>query len=463
MVRILIAILLAAAAFGAIAFGAEGRVYVLLWFDTEDYVLPAADDAALRLARDLTKLGVRATFKVVGEKARALEARGRKDVIQALAAHDIGYHSDTHSLPPAPAVYLRTLGFLEGAAEFERRERRGLADVRGAFGVMPSCYGQPGASWGPQTNLALRRLGIPVYLDEGSHVGLDHQPFWYGGLLYVFNIGRFTLRANLDDESRLPGTLRAFDAAAEELRARGGGVISIYYHPTEFVTTEFWDAVNFAHGVYPEPGEWKMPRRRSPEASELAYRILNRFVEHAKGVSGVRFVTARELPPLMAVPVPQKPDRKRIAEHMARRITPLDDMSAADMLLVLLGVDPLVVDGPTARVETTLGAATISRPAFDRAKADVIDFVRRNYRLPSSAWVASGQLSLADFTATLAGDDGAAPSVTVRKGNLEFEKHFATDPEGAFRWVIHPDGFRAPELLDLARLQGWTLKPAKLR
>ena len=40
-----------------------------------------------------------------------------------------------------------------------------------------------------------------------------------------------------------------FDKSAEELRARGGGVISIYYHPTEFVTTEFWDGVNFARGA----------------------------------------------------------------------------------------------------------------------------------------------------------------------------------------------------------------------
>ena len=55
----------------------------LLWFDTEDYVEPTADDAALRLALELEKMGVRATFKVVGEKARMLESRGRRDVIRA--------------------------------------------------------------------------------------------------------------------------------------------------------------------------------------------------------------------------------------------------------------------------------------------------------------------------------------------------------------------------------------------
>ena len=45
-------------------------IYVTLWFDTEDYILPESDDAAKRLAEMLTRLGIKATFKVVGEKAQ---------------------------------------------------------------------------------------------------------------------------------------------------------------------------------------------------------------------------------------------------------------------------------------------------------------------------------------------------------------------------------------------------------
>jgi len=56
-------------------------VYVVLWFDTEDYILPASDDAAKRIANFLTSQGIRATFKIVGEKARFLEGRQRRDVI----------------------------------------------------------------------------------------------------------------------------------------------------------------------------------------------------------------------------------------------------------------------------------------------------------------------------------------------------------------------------------------------
>jgi len=66
-----------------------------------------------------------------------------------------------------------------------------------------------------------------------------------------------------------------------------------------------------------------------------------------------------------------------------------------------------------------------------------------------------------DFS--LAADDGRSPEVEVRKGVLVSEKHFATDARRAFSWPIHPPGFNPAVLLDLGRLQGWTLKPARLR
>jgi hypothetical protein len=446
---------------------AAGPVYVVLWFDTEDYVEPAADDAVLHIARDLTGLGVRATFKVVGEKARVLEQRGRWDVVRALAPHDIGYHSNFHSIPPAPSVYLRDLGYVEGAAEFERRERAGALDVQRIFGVRPTCYGQPGSSWAPQTNTALRRMGISVYLDEGTQVGLDNQPFWYGGLLHIFNMGRFTMRAPLDGAAPVENSYQRFDRAAAELAARGGGTISIYYHPTEFVTTEFWDAVNFAKGADRERADWRSPRRRTDADSERCYGILHAYVAHMKNVPGVRFATAREMLQLYGSPTPTSVNRTRIAEHMAKKqtylLTEQDSLSAADMMLALLGMDPQVVDGPATRIASTLRADSIPRAAWERAKADVQASIRANKRLPAEVWIGSEKLSIGDFAATLAAYDGTSASAGVHRANIEFEKYFSTDAKGSFSWPIHPEGFSAPELLELGRLQGWTLKPARLR
>ena len=160
-------------------------------------------------------------------------------------------------------------------------------------------------------------------------------------------------------------------------------------------------------------------------------------------------------------------DAKRAAIHLADRQTYLAQgrwtYSAADLLLNLLGVEPQSVEGPTSRAESTWRGTSVPRAALRQAAADVAGFVRRNRRLPAVAWLGSQTLSLADFTATLAGDDGTSPEIPVRRGNLEFEKQFSTDAKGSFSWPIHPEGFQAPELMELGRLQGWTLKPARLR
>jgi len=70
-------------------------------------------------------------------------------------------------------------------------------------------------------------------------------------------------------------------------------------------------------------------------------------------------------------------------------------------------------------------------------------------------------LSLADFAATLAGSSGRDGDVPVAHGNIEFESYFASDGRRSFNWIIHPEGFDGASLLELARLQGWTLKPAR--
>ena len=230
-------------------------IYVTLWFDTEDYILPQSDDAAQRLAEMLTRLGIKATFKVVGEKVRVLEQRGRKDVIAALKKHEIGYHSNYHSMHPTPAEYLQNADWDEGVAEFYRRELSGVQDIQRLFGQTPSCYGQPGSSWGPQSYPALQRMGISVYLDEANHVGIDDQPFYYGGMLNIFKMRSNVVRMELFGDNNLANGKAKFLAAYEKLKAKGGGTISLYYHPCEWVHEEFWDGVNFSRGANPPRSE----------------------------------------------------------------------------------------------------------------------------------------------------------------------------------------------------------------
>jgi peptidoglycan/xylan/chitin deacetylase (PgdA/CDA1 family) len=492
-------LVLAAARLAAIQ-SAQAPVYVALWFDTEDYILPQDDDAAKRIAELLTSLGVRATFKVVGEKARVLEGRGRRDVIAALKKHDIGYHSNTHSQQPTVAVYLQHAAWADGQEEFLRREEQGVKDVERIFGVHPSAYGQPGSAWAPQTYPALRKLGIPVYLDEADHVGLDDQPFYYGGMLNVFRMRSNLVRMALTGGKALDEGEAAFRTVYDKLRARGGGTISIYYHPNEWVQTEFWDAVNFRRGANPPRGEWKPPGVRPREETEKAFADFEQFVRFMKSQHGVRFVTATDLAGLYSDRASahtfSRDDLRELARAARQEITfrTAGDyaVSAADTFALLTDAgaalargEPLpssstllALDGPARPFVASIGVVggpemTAPRPldwaAFAAAVRDTSAYCHRFGRIPSEVWVGAESLSPADYLATLAGviEQGIAnrtprESVERLSGRFTSDRYVADDSPALWDWIIFPEGFHAPHLMELARLQAWTLKPALL-
>ena len=54
------------------------------------------------------------------------------------------------------------------------------------------------------------------------------------------------------------------------------------------------------------------------------------------------------------------------------------------------------------------------------------------------------------------------PKPVVRPAKLAVGRHVSEDRPGLWGGVIFPPGFRAPALMDLARRQAWTIKPALL-
>jgi hypothetical protein len=463
------------------------QVYVLLWFDTEDYLLPASDDAALKLAEYLTGQGVRATFKVVGEKARTLVRRKRTDVIAALKKHEIGYHSNYHSTQPTPAMYLSPLGWDEGVAEFDRREGPGRADVERIFGQAPSCYGQPGSSWGPQSYGAMKKWGMNVYLDAGDHVNLGGKPCYYAGVFNLYKLTHARNRADLNNPAELEKARERFLSSRKALLAEGGGVVSIYYHPCEWVHKEFWDGVNFKKGANPPRAAWKAPAQKSAEETKRSFRIFADFIRFLKRFDDVRFITASEAARLYADRAQQKTfnaaDLKKVARAAAAAVTyqshgdiTLSASEALDLLnrvvagkttsgLKLAGT-PL---GPTGRPPVLAGPVTTDASQFVRTSIDVADYIRKHGRAPSAVWLGSTAVPPEAYLQALAGvalevleGKPVPPRITVKPAVLEAAKHVSADDPKLWGWVIFPPGFKAPALMDLAKRQAWTLKPAVL-
>ena len=477
-------------------------VDVILWFDTEDYLLLADDDATRRLADMLTDRKIRATFKVVGEKARVLEKRGRRDVIAALKKHDIGYHANLHSVHPTQSEYLAECGLLDGIAEFVRREGGGAADVRRIFGVNTlSCYGQPGSSWAPQPIAALRQIGVaprgvPCYVDEDPHVGLNHQPFWYAGALVVFDMGSNCTRMALYDPAAVEPAKQKVSAIADRLRAQGDGLISIYYHPCEWVQQRFWDSVNFRRGANPPREEWQPPPQRPAAETEGAFRRFGEYVDYIRALPGVRFVTASDLPAMYpdGVRAPGAPERDlaELADRLVNQSALVDFQviggraySAADQFeLLTVAVSRLIEGkklrfplraegllGPDSPPPALPGPARLRWPAFRDAALDVRDYLQTERRVPARVFIGADPVSPTDFLVGLArayahySKDGQLPvpeGVELsRNVELSPERCVAKDtPELFGGWIIHKEGFRAPRILEVARLQAWTLKPA---
>jgi hypothetical protein len=465
-------------------------VYVILWFDTEDYILPASDDAALEVADFLTRQGVRATFKVVGEKARTLQRRKRNDVIAALKKHEIGYHSNYHSTQPTPAMYLSPLGWDEGVREFDRREGPGRADVERVFGTPPTCYGQPGSSWGPQSYGAMKKWGMKVYLDAGQHVALEGRPCYYAGVFNLYQL-RHVTRADLNKAEELEKAKLRFAEIRKAVLAEGGGVVSIYYHPCEWVHKQFWDGVNFLKGANPPRGAWKKPPQKTADETKLSYRIFADYVAFMKRFGDVKFTTASDAAKLYA-------DRSRgmrfapahlekIARAVSEDVTfqPHGDytLSASevfDLLNRYVGlrgagkkVEALSLTdtplGPTGKVPVLGESVTTQDNQFLRTCDDVRDYLDRHKRIPSTVWLGSTAVppeaylvSLAKVALELLRGKAVPAKVEVKPAKLAAAKYVSADDPKLWSWVIFPPGFKAPAMMDLAKRQAWTLKPALL-
>ena len=466
----------------------EAPVNVILWFDTEDYILPESDDALLRIATFLAEESAPATFKIVAEKARVLKERERSDILKILKRHDVGYHTNFHSVQPTPAIYLSPLGWIEGVAEFHRREYQGLVDLQQITERPASCYGQPGSSWGPQQYGGLRSWKIPVYLDDGAHVGLDGRPFWYDGILTFYSLTH-TLRTELGGSEDLEQAKTKFQEAYQDLKENGGGVISIYYHPCEFVHAEFWDGVNFSEGANPPRSAWKKPPVKSAEEVETAHTTFEDYVRFIKSFPEVRFKTARMLPALY----PDLAGLRNFSEAELLEIAQAVEsqgvdyqeqqqfsLSASEVFSLLTRLaaakmanapaTPLRLERPSLlgpiNLKPAHGVIRTSLDQYERTVQDVVSFMKAESRIPDTIWLGSQAVSPESFLVTTAGyvldkpfDPEKPSEVLFEPAELRPARHIKND-KSLWGWVIFPPDFEAPEMMELAKRQSWTLKPA---
>jgi len=457
--------------------------HVLMWFDVEDCTLPQSDDCAMRIAQILTENGARGTMKIVGQKLRVMRERVRYRVLDHLSRHAIGYHSDLHGGRPQPAEYMAPHDWLEGQEEFARRERRGVDEIIDVFGRVPCCYGQPGGNWSPQVFPILRRWGIATYVSGFGYIGLNSQPFYYGGIpnmSHLYGIGGdrepsyyFGIGFELGTDGALEGWKRRFDECYEGLS--DGGVISIANHPVQFAMEQWWHT------------DLKPRAQR-----ERGYEQFDALVKYIGGHDDVEFITAEDLPRLYpdraAGRVFSAEELRELALNVGNEVyfQECDGMavSAAELFgmfarflaqsirerRVAPGAVCRHLDGPACGSLSLEDVLEEPRSGFVDSAPWIADYLAETGRLPEEidmecavvgpgVWLCAAARAVAHLV-----EHGELPSeVQVWPVNLRIHQHVDYQAaRGSWQGSMTWGGFDGTKLLEQAELQAWTLKPAIL-
>jgi hypothetical protein len=469
----------------------SGPVFVYVWFDIEDYVTEESDGLPIIAAGILAKHGVKATCKMVAEKVRVLLERERYDVISAIKAQDVGYHLDTHSRHPTVYEYLADKDTLDGASEFEERERKGLELVERVFGRRASCYGHPGPAWGTHYYPAMKRMGIPVYLDESPIVNVEDRPYWYCGVLNLNGANQNFLKFDytFESPSGLPKLKGEFERVHDRLVREGGGSISFLFHLHTAINKEFWDAVNFSRGENRMRGQYVRPPVQPPDVTERAWRDFDEIIGYMRSFEDVRFITASDAAGIFRKSRPTMDRRriKKVLEEMGSDVSYVkvgDDFLSPSELFYLVAkclasfrrtgkvpervrlMEPL---GPKV---TGTGSPASGRRVKVRdllsTSVKVAKDLESSGRLPESVAVDGAVLTPGDFMVTsakvlrsaMAGKAIPEETGVVRARFLQSRLVKPKEFESACRWAVLPEGFSAPRILEEIVQQTWTLRPA---
>lgn len=449
------------------------NIKIMLWFDTEDYITDEAEEALLGLLNLLDSRNIKGIFKIVGEKARRLKEHNRTDILEKLSHHEIGYHTNFHSLHPTVSQYSENFNFVSGAEEFARREGAGLDDLTRITGMTSQCYGQAGYSWAPQSFPVLKKWGIPLYIDVHDQITLDNRPFWYGGLLNLTDM-KGIMRMDLK-ENGLEEGIKEFDQLYEELSTENVGLVSIYYHPCEFSNTAFWDAVNYNNGHNTPREQWKPAPLRPQGEMEYYLEMLGKFIDYTISKENVEYITSEQAFALEAsnqnalTPSDLRKLAANTTEALSYQVHHDFTLSAADLHSVfrnyLLGqpLKPGLLYGPGNDVDSD---PVVSVRVADIKKAIAVDYpsVLEFKQLPDVFLVASHRINPVDLTCTMAKiiekglDD--EDRVEVVKGVLKAKEHAKDIELWGPRWSPFPQDLKVPNLIRISKLQTWTLKPA---
>src|SRR5919202_3332030 len=270
---------------------------IALYFDVEDYFHPpemGSDDIIKQLAEALDAEDLRANFLFIAVRARLLKERGRRDVIESLARHEVGVHTLTAEHPCLPE-YVAGKSWDEAVATTREYESKAWDMVRDVFGRDPVCLSAHAQYAAPHDFPIAKEFGVPYvygYPAAPPSFGLS----WYAGALNVpyvnpqhfgpkvlsyFEVGDENYSNELYFERALVRLKKRINACL----AAGQPYLTIFiahpYHLRYIEFTDFWQYIN---GVNIPREQWGIrnggPRRRTDAQMEVTFHNIRRLFSY---------------------------------------------------------------------------------------------------------------------------------------------------------------------------------------
>ena len=245
-------------------------------------------------------------------------------------------------------------------------------------------------------------------------------------------------------------------------------------------------------GANPPRERWKEPGQKTPEETRIAWETFTTYLRFIHRFADVEFITAsgaaRLYPDRASGRALSKAELAEIAAAVSPAVTFQRHgdyaLSAAEVFALLNHYLALKTSGQPAESPTIefspLGPANpevaLREPVstdwsqFTRTAADVDAYLRRHGEIPSTVWLGSigvppeaYLVALAEVAKNLLAGKPVPETVEIRLATLAAAANVGVDGPNLWQsWPIFPANFRAPAMMELARRQAWTLKPAIL-
>ncbi len=468
----------------------QDKTYMVICFDVEDYTSPASvgmDDIPKWEAEIMSEEGVTGTFFVIGEKARSLEKRGRTDVIQAMAQHDIGSHTNYGSMHPTVTEILEKASWEDGKATMLKNETAGFNDLERIFGQRPANLARHGGSYGPQLVAALSEMDAGYVYSPISLPG--HNVVWFCNALNFHGEGNF---GSFDDayyrDSLFNPMLNSLDTLIPAAIANAEMVAFFANHPSKVRSIQFWD-FNYYKGANPGPSEWKTPELRPAESMKTAQKNFRKLMKYIKSRDDIELTTFREMKNLFGKQKNEISKKKlgaiakRILKENAividEQYNPAEVFTALAEALTAYnetGKLPGVLTvkrpfGPLKMPVENPGIVTAEKNDVFTLSASALDYILKTGHLPSALLlnkhvVGTGSLLALFSKMYLEVQDGTVPDqldiLSFPPFPSENLQQIIKEVAAVKSWPVHREDLDMSNLIEMTKLQLWTLKPATI-